>query len=409
MSFEKITLFIEGSKEQIIQLETLLTSIPAMAPESGGQGELEKCQALEKWLKEAGITKLQRFDSPDSRVKSGIRPNLVATIDGENDDRTIWVMAHMDVVPEGEISLWKTDPWKVVEKDGKLYGRGVEDNHQGLCSGIFAALAFIKSGIKPKNTVKLLFVADEEVGSAHGIQYLLKEHNLFRKQDMIFIPDGGDPEGVTIEVAEKNLLWLRITIKGKQSHGSCPQDGRNAFLAGCELALLLNDMENYFGKKDNLFEPPYSTFQPTKKEANVPNINTIPGEDIFCMDCRILPCYTLKEIRTEVDKRISQIEAKHQVTITYTEEQTVESPATSVDSPVVTELAAAIKKIHGKTARPVGIGGGTVASYLRIAGYQAAVWSTQDETMHQPNEYTVLDNLISDAKILAVLMLGENN
>ena len=404
--FETLARTIDAGRKEIIELETLLTSIPALAPESDGNGELDKCEALEGWLKKNGITKLERFDAPDSRAKNGIRPNLVATIDGEDDDLTIWVMAHLDVVPVGEFSLWKTDPWKVVEKDGKIYGRGVEDDQQGLVSGVFAALAFIRNGVKPAHTVKLLFVADEEVGSTYGIQYLLKAHKLFRPQDLIIIPDGGDSNGETVEVAEKNLIWLKVRTLGKQSHGSRPDEGANAFLANCELAMRLNALETtVFNAKDALFEPDHSTFQPTKKEANVPNINTIPGEDVFYMDCRILPQYTLDVVRAEFRRIVAEIEKKYGVKIETSEEQAVESPATPVTAPVVNKLSEAIEKVSGRKAKPIGIGGGTVGAYLRIEGYQAVVWGTLDETAHQPNEYCIVENLIKDAKILLAVML----
>lgn len=404
--FETLARTIEAGRKEMIELETLLTSVPALAPESDGNGELDKCEALEAWLKKNGITKLERFDAPDSRAKNGIRPNLVATIDGEDDDLTIWVMAHLDVVPVGELSLWKTDPWKVVEKDGKIYGRGVEDDQQGLVSGVFAALSFIRNGVKPAHTVKLLFVADEEVGSTYGIQYLLKAHKLFRPQDLIIIPDGGDSKGETVEVAEKNLIWLKVRTLGKQSHGSRPDEGANAHLANCELALRLNELETtVFNAKDSLFEPDHSTFQPTKKEANVPNINTIPGEDVFYMDCRILPQYKLDVVRAEFRRIIAEIEKKYGVKVETSEEQAVESPATPVDAPVVKKLSAAIEKVYGRKARPIGIGGGTVGAYLRIEGYQSVVWGTLDETAHQPNEYCIVENLINDAKILLAVML----
>ena len=404
--FETLARTIDAGRKEIIELETLLTSIPALAPESDGNGELDKCEALEGWLKKNGITKLERFDAPDSRAKNGIRPNLVATIDGEDDDLTIWVMAHLDVVPVGELSLWKTDPWKVIEKDGKIYGRGVEDDQQGLVSGVFAALAFIRNGVKPAHTVKLLFVADEEVGSTYGIQYLLKAHKLFRPQDLIIIPDGGDSNGETVEVAEKNLIWLKVRTLGKQSHGSRPDEGANAFLANCELAMRLNALETtVFNAKDALFEPDHSTFQPTKKEANVPNINTIPGEDVFYMDCRILPQYTLDVVRAEFRRIVAEIEKKYGVKIETSEEQAVESPATPVTAPVVNKLSEAIEKVSGRKAKPIGIGGGTVGAYLRIEGYQAVVWGTLDETAHQPNEYCIVENLINDAKILLAVML----
>ena len=130
--------FISSSKDEMVKLQTLLTSKQALGPESGGQGELEKCLALEAWLKENNFTDVKRYDAPDPRVESGIRPNLLVTIPGKDSSKAIWLMTHMDVVPVGEISMWHSDPWQVIEKDGKLFGRGVEDNQQGLISSIFA-------------------------------------------------------------------------------------------------------------------------------------------------------------------------------------------------------------------------------------------------------------------------------
>lgn len=407
MSFDAVKKRIASSKAEIVELETLLTSHPALAPESGGDGELEKVTALEAWLKSQGFTQFQRFDAPDSRVSSGIRPNLVVTIPGKDDSFSVWFMAHTDVVPVGELSLWHTDPWKVIEKDGRLYGRGVEDNQQGLVASTVAALALLREGITPPHTVKLLFVADEEVGSTYGIKYLLKEHNLFKKDDIILIPDGGDSQGATIEVAEKNLMWLQFTVKGKQTHGSRPDEGINATLAGYDLALRVHGLEAVFDKRDALFDPPYSTFQPTKKEANVPNINTIPGEDVFCMDCRILPCYTLDQVRVELRRCVKEVEDKYGVKVEWTEPQTAESPATPVDAPVARRLAEAVKAVTGVDTRFIGIGGGTVGAELRVKGFNAVVWSKLDETAHQPNEYTIIDNLISDSQVMAYMMLQE--
>jgi succinyl-diaminopimelate desuccinylase len=404
MDFRELVSSLAGYKREMVALETLLTSIPALGPENGGQGETEKCVALEKWLKNNGFSDLQHFDSPDSRVKSGFRPNLVATIPGKSDDFSVWVMAHLDVVPPGDLSKWETDPWKVVEKNGRLYGRGVEDNQQGLVSAVFAAKSFIDKGIKPAHTVKLLFMADEEVGSKHGIQYLLHIGKLFRKEDILLIPDGGDPEGKTIEIAEKNVLWLRIHTIGKQTHGSRPDEGANACLAGDDLALRLHALETIFDRKDPLFAPSYSTFQPTMRLANVDSINIIPGDDVFCMDCRIIPSYKLATVLEKVDECCKAVEKQYGVKIEVETPQCEESPATSADAPVVRRLSAAIKAVHGLESQTIGIGGGTVGAYLRSQGYSAAVWSTMDERAHTPNEYCIIENIISDAQTLSALM-----
>lgn len=391
------------NKLKILQLQTLLTSIPAIAPEGGGDGETKKADALEKWLYDAGFSNIERFEAPDSRVSSGKRPNLVVTIPGLDDSQRIWVMAHMDVVPIGDPSLWNTDPWKVVEKDGRIYGRGVEDNQQGLCSAVFAALYYLENKITPSHTVKLLFAADEENGSEYGIIWLIKNTKLFNKNDLIVIPDGGDSKGQTIEIAEKNLLWLRCHVMGKQTHGSRPDSGANACLAACDLSLRLHNLEKVFCKTDDLFEPNYSTFQPTKREKNVDSINIIPGEDWFCMDCRILPCYSLQEVLAKVDECCRAVEAEHGVKIEYTTPQRSESPATSVNAPVAQKLAAALKSVHGIDAKFIGIGGGTVGAELRREGIDAVVWSTLDDQAHQPNEYCIIDNLIKDAETLIEL------
>lgn len=403
---QKIRTFIEENKEKYIKLEKLLTSIKALAPENGGDGEKKKCEALEGFLRSNGFTDLERFDAPDDRVSSGIRPNLIATVEGQSDDYTVWVMAHMDVVPAGDLSLWNTDPWNVTEKDGKLYGRGVEDNQQGLVSAFAAAWAFISLGIKPCHTVKLLFAADEEVGSHYGIIYLLKNYELFRKNDMILIPDGGDPKGETIEVAEKNILWTEFTLTGKQCHGSRPDEGRNACLAGSNLAVLLHEkLSEKFNARDEKFTPDYSTFEPTRRFSNVDGVNIIPGSDIFCMDSRFLPCYKTEDVISEIDSICKEVSEKYGVKVERKFLQNAHSPATSSDAPVVKALAAALKKAHGITAKTIGIGGGTVGAELRNYGYDCVVWSTMDETAHMPNEYCIVENLVKDAVTLSYLFL----
>ena len=399
---------IEGSTAGIVELESLLTAIPAIAPESGGDGEMKKAEALVAWLAKKGISRIERYDAPDARVSAGKRPNVVATIEGESDRGRVWLMSHLDVVPEGDRSMWKSDPFTVVRKDDTLIGRGVEDNQQGLVSSVFAALAFIENKIKPKRTIKLLFVADEEVGSKYGIQHVLTVPGLFRKDDLIVIPDGGSVDGTDIEVAEKNILWLKVVTKGKQTHASMPDQGANAFLAACDLALRVHALENeVYTARDKLFEPDRSTINPTKKEANVPNVNTIPGDDVFCFDMRILPQYPLDGVLAELGKKMREVEAKYGVKISHEILQRNESKATKSDAPVVVELSKAIRSVYGVQAKAIGIGGGTVGAYLRNAGYDCVVWSRLDETAHQPNESAKIGNIIGDAKVFAALIQGD--
>jgi len=83
------------------------------------------------------------------------------------------------------------------------------------------------------------------------------------------------------------------------------------------------------------------------------------------------------------------------------------APQTPEDAEVVDRLRRAIKKVYNRTAKPMGIGGGTVAAVFRHMGYNAAVWSTLEETAHQPNESCLISNMLGDTKVFANLFASD--
>ncbi|MCX6567251.1 MAG: M20 family metallo-hydrolase [Candidatus Aminicenantes bacterium] len=315
MSFAKIAERLDLYRDEMIDLQIKLTSIPAVSPSSGGEGEARKAEFLLKYLRSSGITDIEVIKAPDLEAPAGYHPNILARYRGRSSVRTIWIMTHMDIVPPGELSLWKGDPYKPWVESGKIYGRGVEDNQQDLIASVFAVKAFQTLGLTPAYDVGLAIVADEETGSTKGIPHILKKSTAFRKGDLIIVPDAGNADGTEIEVAEKSILWLKLKILGKQTHGSTPERGINAFKAASYLAVKLDRLYRAFPENNPLFEPPISTFEPTKKEANVPNINTIPGEDVFYMDCRILPHYRLEDVDAKIRAAVRAVEKKFGVTI----------------------------------------------------------------------------------------------
>lgn len=398
---------VEGLRGEMVQTLMELVRVPAIAPENGGEGELKKAEGLMRVLEETEFDKIDRYDAKDGRVPSEVRPNIVAYCYGEDLENRLWIVTHMDVVPPGDSSLWTvTKPFEPVVKDGRVYGRGSEDNGQSLVASIFAVKALRKLGVKPKRTVALAFVADEEQGSRYGIRYLT-DRGLFRKDDLIVVPDHGNKEGSFIEVAEKSALWLRVRTRGKQVHASTPEKGLNAHRIGMRYALALDKLlHEKYSKRNEVFEPPGSTFEPTKKEGNVDAVNIIPGEDVFYFDCRVLPEYSLDEVLSDVRGLAEEFEEETSAEIVV--ETVIKSDApepTPVDSEVVSLLRKAIKRCRGIEPKVGGIGGGTCAAHFRRAGIPAVVWSTIDETAHQPNEYAKIENLVEDSKIFALLAL----
>ena len=376
MDASRVLKSVDASKDEMVSTLSELCKIPAIPPESGGEGEADKFALLADILDDAGLPKGRDYPSKDKRVP-------------------------------GEQSLWKTDPYKPVVKGGKIYGRGTEDNGQAMVTSLYAAKALLDCGAIPKRDVMVAFVSDEEVGSRHGIQHIISE-GIVKPDDLVVVPDSGSPNGQYIEVVEKSHLQLRLTVRGKQCHASRPNKGINAYRAASAYVTEATDMlYAKYDRRDRLFQPPYSTFEPTKKHANVPNVNTIPGEDVSFFDYRVLPGEDLDAILEDLKdlgrKHGRSSGARFDIETVSVSEA---APATPVGSPVVKALSASIKAVKGVPAKPLGIGGGTCAAYFRRAGIPAAVWATIDEKAHEPNEYAVVANLVSDAKVFAHMFLN---
>lgn len=406
-SFERICARIDSYRQDMIDLQIGLCAIPAIGPDNGGDGELLKSIFLKEQLLALGFENFRHYDAPDNKVSSGIRPNFITTIKGKNETRFTWIITHLDIVPPGEIKLWSHDPYRAYVKNGRIYGRGMEDNQQDMVASIFAAKAILDEGPATQNSIGLGFVADEETSGQKGLHYMLSaDDSLFHPEDLIIIPDSGNPEGSLIEVAEKSMLWLSFATKGVQCHASNPQLGNNAFVAASHLVTQLSQLKIIFSASDPLYNPPSSTFEPTKKEANVGNINTIPGEDVFYMDCRVLPEYQLEDVISSVDKIVKQVEKEFKVTIEVKPVTYLQAPPpTSPDSPVVLSIKQAVSDVYGINASAGGVGAGTLAAYFRKRNYPAAVWSKINQSAHQPDENCCVDNMVGNAKVFAHIFL----
>ena len=204
---------IDWEREKILDFFVRMLKINSVNPRMGGPGETERAKFIQTFLTSEGF-KVSKVDVPDGGYKDGVRPNISALIEGKDKSKTLWFLSHMDTVPEGSIQLWETDPFDPVVKDGKVFARGAEDNGQSLVSSLFALRELKKLDAELPFNVGIWGVADEEFGSEYGVKYLL-DHDYFKPSDLVVVPDAGTPDGVSVEIAEKNLLWFKVTTKGK--------------------------------------------------------------------------------------------------------------------------------------------------------------------------------------------------
>jgi len=404
---------IESRKGELVRFLCDIVSRPAIAPSSGGVGEWDKVELIQERAKAMGFNHIERYDAKDPDAPSGARPNLIVWLKKEDDGRMggedvrrLLVVTHTDIVPPGNLDAWNFDPFKAVVKDGRIFGRGTEDNGQSLTASLFAAKILSDLDLSPDYDVGLVMVADEEMENKLGISHLI-EQGFFRKDDLVVVPDHGEPDGRLIDVSEKSIAWIKVVTKGVQCHSSLPLKGKNAFRAGMKFGTMIDEaLHECFNLEDGLFDHPISSFEPTKKEANVPNVNTVPGEDIFYIDCRVIPSYHLSDVMTKMRSVADQVEKASGTSITLHPVLLEEAASpTPTDAPIVKRMLGAIDAVYENDPYPGGIGGGTCAAVLRRAGIQVAVWETVDNVAHSPNEYAVISNMVNDCKVFSTIFM----
>lgn len=403
--FDRVAAQIDRDRDAMIALQRAMIPTMPVGPENGGQGEWAKGAIVERLLR-TFCDEVRPMHAPDTRVPSGRRPNWCGMLHGRDRDRTLWLVAHMDVVPAGDPAAWTTPPFEAHVRDGRIYGRGAEDNGQGLTGCLFAGKAIKAAGITPPVNVGLLLLADEEVGNRHGIVHVLQHHDCVRPHDQAVVPDGGTPDSVDVEVAEKAVVFVKVTVEGRAAHGSMPHAGVNAARALARLVTQTDELYTIFPTHDPLFDPPTSTFEPTRHEENIQNINAIPGKEVCYYDCRLLPTLAPAEFRAAFERIGREVAQATGTTITVEIITTLAASRTEPSATVVQQTIAAIRAVYGLPAKAYGIGGATIAAFLRTHGIPCAVFARCDGTLHQPNEYCVIDNMVGDAKVLAHVALA---
>jgi len=182
----------------------------------------------------AFVEGLARDAGLDTKVvaKDDDRPNLVARLPGRGVAPPLLLHGHVDVVTtEGQD--WAHDPFAAEIHDGFIWGRGALDMKGGVAMMIAATLRAAASGEPPPGDVILTVLADEEAGSPLGAAHLVEEHaELFDGVKHGIGEFGGFDMEIAgkrffmVEVAEKEVCWMRATVRGPGGHGSLPmRDG----------------------------------------------------------------------------------------------------------------------------------------------------------------------------------------
>ncbi len=169
-----------------------LVRIPAMAWDSFDPAELDTAaKHVAALLHEAGITDVDILQAPRPDGTPGA-PAVVGRRPARNGKPTLLLYAHYDVQPAGDIALWESPPFEAVERDGRLWGRGVADNKAGVMLHLAAfrnALHVLGDDLELGVTV---FIDGEEEAGSPSLPLLLQQHADLLHADVLVVADSGN-------------------------------------------------------------------------------------------------------------------------------------------------------------------------------------------------------------------------
>lgn len=317
------------------------------------------------------------------------KANLYATL-GPRDRGGIMLSGHSDVVPIDN-QPWDTDPFAVVEKNGRLYGRGTCD----MKSFIAVALALVPEFLERPLTTPLHFAVsyDEEVGCI-GVRDLIAElvKRPIRPRACIV----GEPTSMRPVIAHKGRKAVLCRVHGHEAHSALVHEGVNAIEAAAEIVAYLKSMarrKRDQGPFDPDFSPPHTTIHTGIIDGGTA-LNIVPRDCHFEFEFRDIPGddpeALLAEVRRYAESLLPEMQAVSRDTgIAFEERTTTPGLAASPDD----EIVRMVQSLSG--ANSLGkVSYGTEAGLFQAAEIPTVICGPGSmEQGHKPNEFVAIDQV----------------
>jgi len=318
------------------------------------------------------------------------KANLYATV-GPNVEGGIILSGHTDVVPiDGQ--AWDTDPFKVVEKDGKLYGRGTADMKSFSAIGLSLVPEMLEAGLtKP---IHFALSYDEEVACL-GAPDMIRE--MVVKCPPVHAVIVGEPTLMETVTSHKAILDIETYVKGFEVHSSLVHTGVSAVMVASRLVTWWEDrMLEGAAKADqnSLFVPPFSTFHCGMIEGGTAH-NITAKDCFFVTDIRAMPDETPHEHLEAYYKHLNETVIPAMQAI---------HPDTGVETKIVADVPGLrpeengnaeqfVRSITGDNGNHV-VAYGTEGGQFQDEGYSTVICGPGSiEQAHQPNEFLAISEV----------------
>jgi len=288
-------------KKALVSILSDLIALPSPYPPGTS---VEICDYAARRLRQAGYR-------VEIATKTRDVDNVVARRKGKAKGPTIAFNAHVDTVGVGERGNWKSDPFKALVKGGLVYGLGAGNCKGSMAVQLWLAEEIARRGGPQKGELIFTFVADEENLGPDGMEFLRKSGRV--RPDALIL--GAQTENNLI-VAERGVLWARLTTKGKAAHAGNPDAGDNAILRMMRLA---GALQSYYDKA-----LPGRAAGAMKSTVNLGlfhgghNTNVVPSACTVEIDRRLLPDEKVRDAFAELKKVVDGVgEPKSQYKVEF--------------------------------------------------------------------------------------------
>ena len=338
---------------------------------------------VEGYLSDLGIKSHRVYND------EGDKANLYCTV-GPMMEGGVVLSGHTDVVPvDGQ--RWDTDPWTVVEKDSRLYGRGTADMKSFSAIGLSLVPDMLAANLK--RPIHFALSYDEEVGLM-GAPDMIKEMT-----DVLPAPGAvivGEPTDMKVVDGHKGMAIFRTEVIGHEAHSSQPHRGVSANMTAVRLIGKLMEMmetRKQAAKPDCPFDPPYTTITVGLIKGGTA-VNILARECSFQWDVRTLPPETTAEVRDEFLAFAAEVEAEIQDIAPDCRILTMQESDGPAFMPVADNPAAELAHLLTGSNSRLAVSYGTEAGQFQEAGHATVICGPGSiNQAHQPNEYITLDQV----------------
>jgi succinyl-diaminopimelate desuccinylase len=344
------------------------------------------------------------------------RLNVIGTRRGSSEGPAVHLNGHFDVVPAGD--GWTLDPFGGIVRDGRIYGRGSGDMKAGIAAAVYAVEAIRRAGIVLPRPVEVSGTVDEESGGFAGVAWLAERGRLSpARTASCIIPEPLDVDRICI--GHRGVYWFEVTAHGRIAHGSMPFLGVSAIDGMVRLMQSVHDdlLPELARRRTAVPVVPDGARSATLNVNGIFGGQPVDGIQTPCVadvcraifDRRFLFEEGFEFTKKEVEDLLERVQAREpEVRFALRDLMVVHPTRTPDDSPVIAALQSGIDRVLGRQARIVASPGTYDHKHVaRIAGvpHCVAYGPGQLEQAHQPDEYTLVDDLVSSTKVLALALL----